>query len=382
MLKPVPLDEAGAWLAGHAAALRAEEVASGDAAGRVLAAPVKAAADHPRVPTAAVDGFALDAEASTGASDYNPLPFSVSHGDEGTAAPNRAWPVVSGQAVPGGADAVLPIEEAALRGRVLDVHAPVASGDHVIPAGRETRGGADLMPAGRVLRPADIALLLELGVSRVPVVRRPRAGIIVVRRDVPDGGGPMVRALVTRDGGIGAEPMYPGDEGLAGALAGCTDDLVLVIGGSGPGTNDRAAGALEEAGELAFRGVAISPGETTTVGRMGSAPVIVLPGPSLAALFAYDMVAGPALRRFAGRGPVLPYGTRSAVLDRKIASGLGRLECCRVRVSGDRAEPLAVSDNRTLSTAVHADGFVLVPEQSEGFAAGAEVTVHLYDQRY
>lgn len=382
MLKPVPLDEAGAWLAGHAAVLRDEEVAAGDAAGRVLAAPVKAANDHPGVPTAAVDGFALAAEASAGASDYNPLPFAVSDGKDATAAPNCAWPVVSGQAVPAAADAVLPVEEAALRGRVLDVHAPVAPGDNVIPVGRETRGGSDLMPAGRVLRPADIALLLELGVSRVPVVRRPRTGIIVVRGEVPDGGGPMVRALVVRDGGIGAEPVYPGDECLAGALAGCTKDLVLVIGGSGLGANDRAAAAVEEAGELRFRGVAINPGETTTVGRVGSAPVIVLPGPSLAALFAYDMVAGPALRRLAGRGPALPYGTRRAVLDRKIASGLGRLECCRVRFSGDRAEPLAVSDNRTLSTAVHADGFVLVPEQSEGFAAGAEVTVHLYDQRY
>ncbi len=93
MLKPVPVDEAGAWLAGHAAALRDEEVAAGDAAGRVLAAPVKAANDHPRVPTAAVDGFALAAGASAGASDYNPLSFAVSDGKDGTAAPNCAWPV-------------------------------------------------------------------------------------------------------------------------------------------------------------------------------------------------------------------------------------------------------------------------------------------------
>jgi molybdopterin biosynthesis enzyme len=70
------------------------------------------------------------------------------------------------------------------------------------------------------------------------------------------------------------------------------------------------------------------------------------------------------------------------VLARKIASGLGRLECCRVRLDGDSAEPLAVADGRTLSTAVRAHGFVLVPSSSEGFAAGGEVIVHLYDQRY
>ncbi|PWG73505.1 hypothetical protein DF186_22730 [Enterococcus hirae] len=73
---------------------------------------------------------------------------------------------------------------------------------------------------------------------------------------------------------------------------------------------------------------------------------------------------------------------RRLELDRKVASGLGRLECCRVRVSGGHADPIAVSDNRTLSTAVRADGFVLVPEQSEGFAPGGEVAVYMYDQRY
>lgn len=378
-MKPVPREQVAAWLDEHSAALPAEDAEVHGAAGRVLAAPVRIDVDHPRAPVAAVDGFALAAGETVGASDYNPLPFRL--GGEGVAA-GGALAVASGQALPEGADTVIPLEEADLRGSVLDVYAPLAPGDNIIPAGREARPGGMLLDAGRVLRAADAALLVELGFTTIPVVGRPRVGIVVARDDVRDASGSLVRALAVRDGGVAGQPVYPDRRGLADALARPDHDLVLVIGGSGLGPNDHSADALAAAGEAVFRGVAINPGETTTIGRVGTAPVIVLPGPPLGALFGYDLIAGRAVRRLAGRDPALPYGTRRAALARKIASGLGRLECCRVRLAGDRAEPLAVADNRTLSTAVHADGFVLVPEHSEGFAAGAEVTVYMYDQRY
>lgn len=378
MFRPAPDEQIIDWLDARTGPLTGEDVAVSEAFGRVLAAPVAAPIDHPALPVAAVDGYALSSQATVGASDYNPLPFRVGNEAQPDVSNSTAQPVVSGQAMPRGADTVMPLEETELRGNALDVYAPLASGANIVPAGREVRGGEAFLDAGRVLRAADLAMLIELGLPAVHVVRRPRVGIIVVRDDVPDAGGPMIRALVARDGGVNDEPVHPGGDGLAAAFTRRQDDLLLVIGGSGPGPNDPAAGALEAAGELVFRGAAINPGETTTVGHVREMPVILLPGPPLAALFAYDVIAGRAVRRLAGRDPGLPYEARRAVLTRKIASGLGRLECCRVRVSGDRAEPLAVADNRTLATVVRADGFVLVPAQSEGFAAGNEVPVYMY----
>lgn len=380
MFRPTPDEQIIDWLDARTGPLTGEDLAVSEATGRVLAGPVAAPADHPAVPLAAADGYALASRATVGASDYNPLSFRVGIRAEPDAGSGTAQPVVSGQALPRGADTVMPLEETDLRGDALDVYAPLAAGHNVVAAGREARGGEVVLDAGRVLRAADLAMLIELGLPVVRVVRRPRVGIIVVRGDVPDAAGPMIRSLVARDGGKGDQPVHPGRDGLEAAIAGRQDDLLLVIGGSGPGFNDPAPAALAEAGELVFRGVAINPGETTTLGHVREMPVVLLPGPPLAALFAYDVIAGRAVRRLGGRDPRLPYDARRAVLSRKIASGLGRLECCRVRVLDDRAEPLAVADNRTLSTVVRADGFVLVPAQSEGFAAGDEVPVYMYDR--
>lgn len=381
-MTPVSHEQVAAWLDAHTTVPRTEDADSGAAVGRVLAVPINGSADHPGAPIAAVDGFALGAGGTVGASDYNPLPFSVGDAGGRKLNSNGACPVVSGQALPAGADTVIPLEETDLRGSMIEVYAPLAPGDNVVPVGRELRRGEGLLDPGRVLRAADVAMLIELGLSVVSVVRRPRVGIIVVRDDFPDADGPMIRSLVAKDGGVGDQLVYPGHDGLAEVLAGREDDLLLVLGGSGLGSNDPSSGALEKVGDLVYRGVAINPGETTTLGRVRGTPVIILPGPPLAALFAYDLVAGRAVRRLAGRDPGLPYGMRRAVLARKIASGLGRLDSCRVRISGDDAEPLAVADNRTLTTAVRADGFVLVPEQSEGVAAGTEVMVYMYDQRF
>lgn len=381
-MKPSTLEQSAAWLDSHNGPLHGEDADVYGAAGRVLASPIRVSGDHPGVPIAAVDGFALGAGETVGASDYNPLPFRVGETGAARAGSSSALPVTSGQALPEGADTVIPLEETDLRGTTLEIYAPLAAGENIVAPGREARSGETLLDAGRVLRAADAALLIELGFATVPVVGRPRVTVIVVRHDVRDASGTLIRTLVAMDGGIAGDPVYPDRRGLADALADADADLVLVIGGSGLGPNDGAADALAAAGEVVFRGVAINPGETTTIGRVRDAPVVVLPGPPLAALVGYDLVAGRVVRRLAGRDPAPPYGTRRMPLARKIASGLGRLECCRVRVSRDSAEPLAVSDNRTLSTAVRADGFVLVPEQSEGFAEGAEVTVYLYDQRF
>src|ERR1700736_4366724 len=119
---------------------------------------------------------------------------------------------------------------------------------------------------------------------------------------------------------------------LSGALVEAGVDIVLVIGGTGPGSDDHSAAALAGAGELAIHGVTLRPGETTGLGRTGSGvPVVLLPGAPAACLWSYELFAGRAILRLGGRDPELPYRSRDMITARKIVSATGMTEICPVR---------------------------------------------------
>src|SRR5262249_8875413 len=156
-----------------------------------------------------------------------------------------------------------------------------------------------------------IGLLISAGFVTAELVLRPQVRIIVAAGGaVIDSNGPMCRALARRDGGIVAETVSVerSRRGLRIALDAEDADLILVIGGTGPGNVDPAAAALAEAGELALHGVAMQPGKTSGLGRtQRGVPVILLPGSPVECLFGYEMLAGRAVRRLGGRDPALPY---------------------------------------------------------------------------
>jgi molybdopterin molybdotransferase len=137
---------------------------------------------------------------------------------------------------------------------------------------------------------------------------------------------------------------------------------------------------LAEAGELAVHGVALDPGETAGFGRTGAGtPVFLLPGAPAACLWAYEFLAGRAIRRRGGRDPALPFRTREMTTMRKIVSRIGMTEVFPVRcLSHDRLEPGTSFAEAGLGAAALADGTVIVPEGSEGFSEGAVVTAHLW----
>ena len=168
---------------------------------------------------------------------------------------------------------------------------------------------------------------------------------------------------------------------ISGALVEAGVDIVLVIGGTGPGSDDHSAAALAEAGELAIHGVALRPGETAGLGHtVSGVPVALLPGAPAACLWSYELFAGRAIRRLGARGSELPYRSREMITARKIVSAIGMTEICPVRCgAGDIVEPVPSFAEIGLMAAVGADGFVIVPEGSEGHPQGARVTVYLYE---
>jgi molybdopterin molybdotransferase len=145
------------------------------------------------------------------------------------------------------------------------------------------------------------------------------------------------------------------------------------------GQEDHAPRVLADLGELAAHGVALRPASPAGLGFLGDRPVFLLPGNPVSCLCAYDLFAGPAIRRLGGRLMDLPYRTVSLPLARKIASAVGRVDYVRVVLRDGRVEPLATSGASILSSTTRADGFVLVSRDSEGNAPGDTVQVYLYD---
>jgi molybdopterin molybdotransferase len=378
------VERALAWVDRQVPRLPAVEVALEDGLGRILATPLAAREDHPPRARAGEDGYAVRSSDTLGGSAYNPVLLQL----QGAAHPLEPCGAVllpAGAALPPGADALLGFEAAQASGPLVEAIAAVAEGTGVEPAGQQVRAGGQLAGAGHRLRAQDLALLAALGVERVQVVAQPRVRLVIAGPKPGSGAagdahGPMLRALVARDGG--RLEAGPDDLGLRQALrhagAGSLPDLVIATGRTGAGPDDDAPLALAEAGELVLHGVALRPGGSAAMGLAGGAPVVLLPGDPLACLFAYELLAGRAVRRLGGRDPGLPHATREGQLARKVVSAVGFVDVCQVRLAAGLVEPLGVAEFGGLAAATRADGFVVVPAPLEGYAPGARVTVHLY----
>ena len=155
-------------------------------------------------------------------------------------------------------------------------------------------------------------------------------------------------------------------------------DVIIVSGGSSVGIEDLAPTLVAQLGELAIHGIAMRPSSPTGLGRIDQRIVFLLPGNPVSCLCAYDFFAGRAIRALGGREKAWPYRSVRGRLTRKISSPIGRLDYARVQVGDGAVEPLAVGGASVLSSTTRADGFVIVPDDSEGFAPGTDVKVWLY----
>ena len=395
-----PVEAALAWLDGQLAPRRTERVPLAAAAGRVLATPVVSDVEVPGFDRATMDGYAVVAESTEGASSYNRLPLIVV-GDslpgspfEGFVSPGQAVRIMTGAPLPLGCDAVLPaewIEDATATNTSVSALAAVSPGKNVGKAGEDIARGTTLLQRGRLLRPQDLGVLSSIGTGEVSVFSRPRVRLVVTGNEllpsglrpqgyrIVDANGPMLAALVERDGGLVDFPgLVPDQPGQILAALQADSDVTIVSGGSSVGVEDLAPTLVAQYGELAIHGIAMRPSSPTGLGRIGERLVFLLPGNPVSCLCAYDFFAGRAVRALGGRPSAWPYRQIRGRLTRKISSPIGRLDYARVQVADGGVEPLAVSGASVLSSTTRADGFVIVPDDSEGFAAGSDVDVWLY----
>lgn len=378
--------ETGCELLDRFVSARPAEVTSIEGAtGRILAEDIRLDAAVPSFDRAAVDGIALSGQETVGASAYNPLQFHIVA--DGAARPGTAVgiPVAAGDPMPPGTDAVLRLDEVPEAAATLEVIDPVAPGENVEAAGSHAEVGTVLLRCGWRLRGHDLGLLAGAGRKDVVVVARPRVTIVIAGRAVVrDENGPTLCACVERDGGfvLGRPAAAREAAAIAEAVGAGGADLVLVAGGTGRGPDDETAAALRSIGEVVFHGLAITPGETAGLARTGrGVPVIMLPGTPAACFAAYELFAARAVRRLAGRPPGLPFPTLQTATARKIVSTIGRTEMVPVRCRDDgTVEPTGSLAGAGTFALAEADGFVVVPEASEGHPAGGVCTVHLFPE--
>jgi molybdopterin molybdotransferase len=396
------VDEVVRLIDGRVAPLPAETISLDEASDRILATDVPSTVNVPPFARAAMDGYAVRGSDTFGAGDYNPLELSII----GESFPGRPFPgtVQSGQAVrimtgaplPVGADAVLQAEAAQESGGKVRITDAVPPSRHVGQLGEDIRSGTIILQAGRRLRPQDLGVLASIGLGSVPVVRRPRVAVLITGNELlPWGSRPeahrivdsnslMLAALIQRDGG---QPLVPpilrdDPEVIRRMLETMRTeqgvDAILLSGGSSVGQEDHAPRVLVEMGELVVHGVALRPASPAGVGFIASLPVFLMPGNPVSCLCAYDLFAGRAVRRLGGRSPEMPHRSEILPMGRKLASAVGRVDYVRVLVREGQVEPLATSGASVLSSTTRADGFVLVPRDSEGYPPGERVTVYLY----
>jgi molybdopterin molybdotransferase len=375
-----------------------------DALGRPLAAAVVAGCSLPHFTRSTMDGYAVAAVDTFGASESQPAYLtvrgSVAMGvaPEARVGPGAALRIATGGMLPHGADAVVMWEQTRESGEVLEVNRPVAPGENVVSVGEDVREGETVLTAGHVLRPADVGLLAGLGVTAIAVARRPRVAIIstgdeLVGAEQEPGPG-QVRNVNQYSLGawvrhLGAEPLLLGrvrdDAGEILALvrrAVVAADLVLISGGSSAGARDVTCAVVESLGEpgLLFHGVAVRPGKPTVVGAHRGVPVFGLPGHPISAMVIFLVLVRPLLERLLGIPPGEAGVKVLARLSDNLPSQAGREDYYQVALRPGAAgmEAVPVFRKSGLVTAmVRGRGMVRVPPDREGLEVGELVEVDL-----
>jgi molybdopterin molybdotransferase len=329
------------------------------AAGRILAEDI-VVTERPAHAIALRDGFALAAASVVDASPYSPVPLA-----------SRPPRVDMGEPLPDGTDAVAQLDAVVHRGQAAEAIAPVAPGEGVLWAGGDASPRVPLRRAGKRLREVDVPVLAALGVSEV-TIRSPRIVVgcgSVKRTPIIDAALDM---LVRAVAGAGAR---------AGDARGDADffdqphddaDAMIAVGGTGAGRNDEAVQALTRQGQVDVHGIAVSPGETAAFGFIKHVSVLLVPGRLDAALAVWLLIGRHLTARLAG-GVVEDFSTMLP-LKRKVTSAIGATELVPVACSAGTAEPLA-SGYLPLTALARSDGWIVVPPESEGFAAGTPVAV-------
>ena len=389
-LKNVPLEKAKQdyleLLVSEGFRARSERIPVRSACGRITCAPVYAHICAPHYTASAMDGVALDAKLSFGATESTPVTLAA-----------KDYAVVdTGDPVPEGCDGVIMVEDIVKNADgSITVHSPATPWQHIRQIGEDICAGEMIIPAYMPVTPASIGAMLAGGVLEIDVIKKPVVGI------VPSGDEIVAPCTDPRPGDIlefnssifsamlvgwGAEcvtyPIVPDDfEKIKAAVKKAAEecDIVILNAGSSAGQGDFSAEVIGELGQVLYHGVAMKPGKPAILGHIGSKPVLGVPGYPVSGIIVIEELLRPIIA-LAAESAVEEKRYADAVLTRPVVSGLKYQEFVRVRMGyvGDRltASPLSRGSG-VISSFMKADGIVDIPQGCEGYEAGETVPVRL-----
>jgi putative molybdopterin biosynthesis protein len=393
-LSDIPLEEArerffGALQQAGALSLMPEEsVPLAEAQGRITARPIWAATSSPHYNAAAMDGVAVRAAETTGASETAPALLKIG--------PQAVW-VDTGDPMPSGYDAVVMIEHLhRVDEHTIQIMAPVAPWQHVRPLGEDIVATELVLPENHRLGPVDLGACAAAGLTELPVRQRPRTAIIPTGNELMPVGSQLKPGDVVEFNSLmlsgmardwGSQPTVlspvPDDYSAirdAAQRALSDHDLVIINAGSSAGSEDYTAAVVEELGQLLVHGIAIRPGHPVVLGLAQGKPIIGLPDYPGSAVLTAELLVRPLLERKLGLPGTAQRPRVAASITRKVLSPLGEDEFLRVKLGKVGEKVVATPVQRgagVIMSLVRADGMVSIPRFSEGLDAGAEVSVEL-----
>ncbi len=395
----IPLDEALALVLQAVVPIgRTERVGITEAHGRVAAVEAICQMDVPPFDRAAMDGYAVIAEDTFGAGRYEPRVLrSVEKVYTGemptkTLARGDCVEIATGAPLPDGANAVVMVEETEKEsGDGVRVFTPVYPGQHVGRRGADIAAGQPVLNAGDHITPSRIGALAAAGVVDVEVYAKPAVAILSTGNEIVEPGRPLgpgqiydinqftLSTIIAAHGGVPVRlPNAPDDlDALKAAIeSAAAEDVIVFSGGSSVGERDLIMDALHALGEVVFHGIAVKPGKPTVFGRVGTTPVLGMPGYPTSCLSNAYMLLVPMLRRMA-RLPEYRPQTIRLPLGRRVVSTTGRHQFYTVRIEDGTAIP-AFKASGDITSMSRADGYIEIPAQTDIVEAGQLVDVKLF----
>ena len=365
---------------------------------RVLAEDVITEESLPRFDRSAMDGYALSAEATTGASQFKPAAFQLTQAN--VTSSTQAKQVWTGNPIPKGADAVVMIENTQKRDDGIKVWKQLAPNENVSKIGEDIKKGEVVAKAGARLNPYHLGLLAALGKTQIKVAKKPTIAILATGNELAELGSEpaenqvfdsnrtmlsaMCRELDAEPKGLGIarDNVEEIAEKLKNGLQ--QADAAITTGGTSVGGLDLVPDAVNKLGKpgIVVHGIAMRPGMPTALAVVDGKPVMVFSGNPVASIVGFEVFARPLICRMLGMKKEEPRPTLQAVMTRRVSSTLGRKTFIRVLAfekSGNfLAEPVSARGSGAISTMTRGNGFVVVPANREGVAEDEIVLVHLF----
>ena len=375
-----------------------------DALGRVIGEDIHAGRSIPPKDNSAMDGYALRAEDSRGASPERPVRFEVVEDIPAGAVPQKrigpgqASRIMTGAPIPEGADAVVRMEDTRKEENTVAVLAEAKTGQDIRRAGEDVRPGEKVISQGEIIRPAEVGMLASLGRSFILVHQRPLIAVVATGDELTDIDEPLSPwkivssnsyslAALVRD--CGAIPLQIGiardqrEDLVAKFGAAMRADLIVSSGGVSVGDYDLVKEVMKEAGNrVQFWQVAMKPGRPLAFGSLGGVPVVGLPGNPVSSMVSFEQFVRPAILKMMGHTNLFRRTVRARLAEGiKKKKGTRHFIRAQVRLEGDGYTVATTGDQGSgiLKSMVRANGLIILPEDVAAVGAGETVTVQLLD---